>query len=133
MKAAGCRLRERKIAELPYFLGVADLLPFHWNLIMTAQQEFTSHFDSLTKALTTLHRLIALVKSPPMNVDRFESCKCQVLNLSLSQTELDRNQQIFRRASRYAEFGELGAVHFELKLLARNLESLLEPKQKITT
>ena len=98
---------------------------------MNTKRENKTH--SLSQALRTLQVLMALVKRPPFNLDRFEACKIQIFNLPLPAATKQRHQKILARASRYVEFGELGAVHFELKLLARNLESLLESKCESVT
>ena len=94
---------------------------------MAQQLEYSAELNAISRALSMVQSVAELSKSPPFNLDRFEFCKRQIQNLTLPDSEMKRNQNILKRASRFVEFGEFGAVRFELKLLARNLKSLLSP------
>ena len=88
---------------------------------------------ALSTALSMIHSLAELTKSPPINVRRFETIKHQILSLPLPEFELQRNRSLLESASRYVEYGEIGAVNFELKLVSRNLQKLQGADQFRTT
>ena len=74
-------------------------------------------------AIQSLKLLISLTPQSKFNLLRFEDCRNKVLSLHLSEQTMRHLHKCFQKASRYAEFGEIGAFKFELNLMIELLKN----------
>lgn len=93
---------------------------------MNAFQQPNRDFPVLISlALASVNRFVALLDPLQVNFSRFDKCRTQVLGLPLRKSELNHLHRLLDKSERYLRYGELGAVKFELNLIAEILSQRL--------
>ena len=72
-------------------------------------------------AISLLRSFVQLSAVGTLNRQRFETCRKAVLDLELPREAKFRTKFLFDSASRYMKHEEVGALKFELDLLAQHL------------
>lgn len=81
--------------------------------------------DRIGSTLQSLNVLISLIPNSNSNAQRFENFKNEIMALELPRRVKAKAKTFVESAAQYLEYGETGAVKFELNCLARLIRSQL--------